>query len=146
MESGKTITETVNSFVEQVDPKVIDSFIRLLTDSIAESKEFVLEQAPLVLQELVAYGRVLHLAHMIAALLICIIIFFLAAQPKRLYLKHKGEDREVIMIFGVLPRIFALIASGFISIGSISQHLSPCLMSWFAPRVYILTYLHDILK
>ena len=108
---------------------------------VKEAKEFATEQAPLLAQEIVTYGRVssglgfLLGLGLIATCVVCC---------SRL-VKHRAKWNEDVDVR--LP-IYAgvAIASGIISIPAIIESAFPLMQSMFAPRLYVIEKLSGLLK
>lgn len=99
---------------------------------------FVLDQAPEVVREIVALGRA---EHTLAALAI-VVGFVVGLRAFRWAWNFESFDRDAVIVLG------AIAGSVLTLIGMIGlfheTHLA--LMAWFAPRVYVLHELGDLVS
>lgn len=103
-------------------------------EGITSTKEFVGEQAPLVVQELIAYKR----AQETAGMLIPVMLWCCTATLWRWAKRSKDSDAAEGM--GMLGLILGVV--GFaIAILQTSDFLK----AWFAPRLVVIDYLKDLL-
>ena len=100
------------------------------------TKDFLLENAPSFIQEVVAYGR----AKSILILGLCPLVFILSLLICWNSSKNIKVDRYD-MAEGSTKYLISCIASGilaFIVFIIFCSAAEPSLMSWFAPKLYIL--------
>lgn len=104
-----------------------------------ETKDFVSEQAPLVVREAIAYGRALETWES-AALLIGLItgLVFLKRNYNKAGFGLQVSSHDIKTVAG-----FILTAVG--GVGTLIQ--TPDLIKvWFAPRIYLLEWAAELLK
>ena len=103
--------------------------------------EFVAEQAPLVAWETVAYGRAVNTLGVVIGLLLMLTLpLFLWCLLRSV----KDQESEV--------KLAAAIATGFMALAgtigggaTLYETLPDMLKSWFAPRLYVLEYVADLI-
>jgi len=107
-----------------------------LIEFIKAGTEVVGEQAPLVAQEIVMYGRASNTLYVIGSLIV------LFAWYKALVWAWNDETSSnweaPVTIFGVVIIVFALL--GFCA------SISSAIMAWFAPRLYVLDTIKDFIN
>lgn len=126
--------------------KVAIEYIQKLLGLVEKGADFAGEQIPLVLQEIVGYGRAYETA-------ICVIFGLLTIlTPWIMYLGLKKADHLekcgnkndadgvaiLTMVVGVIVLLPSLI--------TFFTTIDDCLKAWFAPRLYVIEYLHELAK
>jgi hypothetical protein len=120
--------------------KELATWLMNLREAADAGASFVLEQAPLIVQEKVAYGRVMHTASVVAFLLLAVAATYVAL---RFYKAGQEDDWENILhVLGFMLAAIAVPAS----FASAIESFGPCVMAWFAPRLYVLEWLAGIVK
>ena len=128
--------------LETLTVESLDQIMTWLKAGVETGGSFVAEQAPLIAQEIILFGRATHTFYMfvsLSALIVSIGLF-------RLVLKniHKADDEPDAMVKtvvgGVLGVIFGI--GGFIATGEMARDF---FLAWFAPRLYIIEYLSNLL-
>jgi len=116
--------------------------LTLIADSIQQSKDFVLEQAPDAIQQLVAWKRVETLIGVVVGLLLLAVAVYLARTLKEKAMKAEHD----VEIFIVTARGCLAAIATLGGVGAVLTHASPCLQVWIAPKLFVIEYLADILK
>ena len=117
------------------------SFLKLVNESLQSGKDFVLEQAPLVVQEMVAFGRVWHgICALFGAVLVCCGLF--VAKKVYSYFKREGTDAEPAVMLTLFPIIGTLLPGAIIC----GHQLNQFVLATFAPRLYVLEQIGNLLK
>lgn len=129
---------------DELKKALVDS-LDLLKTGLEKSSDFVLEQAPMVVQEYIAYTRVMSTVQVVSGVLLFILTCITCRYWMRLTYRLATESSEALEvpvgIFGAAAHIFAFIGS----IGLISN-ITTCIMAWTAPRVLILEKIAEIVK
>ena len=113
--------------------------------------DFAAEQAPLVCQEIVAYGRVYHTAWIaIIFVLWSTVVMFLWLNIRKVTRDDSWDDSELTPqgVRGLVGSIVFAIATFVLSIEGgtgIFSHGKDAMLAWFAPRLYIVEYISDLL-
>lgn len=117
--------------------------MKWLLETLQQAKAFVLEQAPALAREIIAFGRIYETAQfaLAAAILgvgLWYLVFRLASTIKLL----DSEEDEILagvrlLIQGVACPVVGLIATSVTTRGVV--------LVWFAPRLYLLEYLSSAL-
>lgn len=124
--------------------------LKLIGDGIEEGREFVIEQAPLVVQEIVTYGRVFHT--MLVCLGLAIGVLAIRAgmrfvQKVKVFIcvgRGEGEvtaqriremDYQVPGIFMWLISLTVLVST---AITLLCVNFPAMCQAWWAPRLYVL--------
>lgn len=131
----------------EIETRIVESW-----DAISawaqQGGEFLAEQAPLVAWEIVAYGR----AYNTSTVAVCVLALVAYAVwvriawsiAKRSAEKNHGtpdEDLMVPLCIGTFVLGFATIIPSFCGLAS---HAEPAIKAWFAPRLYVLEYVADL--
>lgn len=120
--------------------------LKIIADSLEQGKDFVLTQAPDVVQQLIAWKRaetaiciVLGLA-MIAG---CVLII---RGLRRSYREAVSAGRQEDLTFMLPAVLFGACAIVLAVLGCavIASNVAMCLQVWLAPKVFILEYLGRI--
>jgi hypothetical protein len=126
---------------DELKEKLADAASKLI-DKVEEGGDFILDQMPLIAQELVAYERAYRTAWVCIAVVWVILYAFLIL-PKGIKLAQ-GKIEEVrtnvgmgMCVMGGCVSVMALF--GFFI------NINPMMKAWFAPRLVILDYLKEML-
>ncbi len=113
--------------LEQLGTQALQDLLTNMT----QAKAFVLEQAPDVVREIVLLGRIQNTAEVMASL-----VFFVFA----LFLLFKGikEQEEPFFMLG------AFLSMGGIFLTMIS--FSNAALVWFAPKLYVIKEIGELIK
>lgn len=106
-------------------------------NTLKATKGFVLEQAPDIAQEIVAYGRVFETATLILSGLFFAAGLFFLVKFLRIGFKEKVEGWIFAGLVTGMPSILALV--------SFLQTIKPLALAWAAPKLYIIQYLGKII-
>jgi len=133
-----------------VDPEKLNKFLDLLLESVKSGGEFVAEQAPLVIQELIVWKRaqltLTSVALLIAAVLLARFGYKMWVRFKEETLKNEDSFRWTVnqcwcfwwatpcTVGSVVSSIFCIISTYW------------CLMVWFAPRLYVIIYITELVR
>lgn len=114
-----------------------------LKETAENSADFVTEQAPLVCQEIVTFGRVWHTMDLI----FCLFMLALGCFGVRMVVKH-GPEGFVETFNHHSAKAVAGLAMAFLgllvgTLGGVAA-LKSATIAWFAPRLYIIDYLKDL--
>jgi len=116
-------------------PELQDTLTEAL-EALQQGKDFILQKAPAVIQEFIAWKRAEHLVLTAVAALVIV-----AALLTVRWALKKDDHEELFAI--------AAICSGGVAIGAgiiFSFHAFSALQVWIAPRVYLLEYVASALK
>jgi hypothetical protein len=102
-----------------------------------ETGDFVIDQAPLVAQEAIAYGRVWHTMMSIAAVLllvtVTVIVWWCARKVSKLYTPTSSEE-----IPYAVGGIMSLVAGIIVGFPLLAGHAHLAVKAWVAPRIYLI--------
>jgi len=134
-----------------MDEKKTDALIEAVTNMVngvsgaaGQATDFVLEQAPLVIQELILWKRVEHTLWLaISIVLLIALAFFVWKNVVKISsIISEGDDP--------FPRVMCTAVGGVVSLiiglEMLFSNLTPCLQVWLAPRLYLIEYAADILR
>lgn len=111
------------------------------------TQEFVLAQAPLIVQEAIRFGRASETWDVAAgavSLAIGLVLVFRSMIP---FMSDANEARYVTGHSVLLTiRTFGGIAMSFIGLMAVLTNISPLLKVWFAPRIYLLEWVAQLIK
>lgn len=119
-------------------------FLETLNTGVEKGGDFVLEQAPLVAQEIVTYGRAWNtgLAIVLAITPLVILLFALRYARRVLAWTEGNCDRQ----FGVFfPMVFVAVGMAGMLIGACCECEKAC-RAWFMPRVYLVQEVAQLIK
>jgi hypothetical protein len=119
-----------------MDQTQAEKLLKLLTDNIAQGKDFVLEQAPDVVQQLILYKRIEYTFYAILCTLIIVVVSYVSIKCFRT-LKYEDKIPVCILLSGIPICLLAPIFLGFIP---------ELLKVWIAPKVFPLEYLAGLVK
>ena len=112
--------------------------IKFLKETLMQSKDFTLEQAPLVAQEIVLYGRVYYLLIVMISIILCFISMYLFKKGVKIG-EDEDKDGEVCLY------IVGAICIMFGSVTGMVTHFHYMILSWTAPRLYIIEHLRNMI-
>jgi hypothetical protein len=130
---------------EDVNNEHIQRIIKEMADSLEGSTDFVLAQAPEVIQQLILLKRIE------CPLFLCISVVMLALMTWGAY--HSTQKlREALdeqddgpIILWIIASVCTVFSGGVLTLVTI-DHISNTLTVWFAPKVYILEYAANLLR
>lgn len=135
--SAPELTEQVAALLEYVG------------SAVERTDSFVVEQTPLVVQDLVAFGRVYSASLLlvsVAGIVLCIVLFKTAMQKYRKFNDADFDSAEEAVLISAV--VFLLCGSALLlafSLVVFCTNLDSLTKSWFAPRLYILDYIRTML-
>lgn len=128
-------------------PAQAERLLKLITDSLEQGKDFVLEQAPDVVQQLIMLKRIEYSVYAVLAglLLAAAVTFILWSIP------HVKKEYENFACSEWLPvwALSSMLSGGLVLLATISlvDGVLPVLLKvWLAPKVFLLEYLASIIK
>ena len=128
--------------MDEVTNEQANRILSLIADSMEQGKEFVLEQAPDVAQQIVAFGRAYETALCVMAALCFVACLYgirrlpgLIAEAERATYENEMSAQVKAMAVGIVSFL-----GGLLSATAIMTELRPCCLAWFAPKLYILEY------
>ena len=115
--------------------KLLDNLVSLLE----KTGEFVLEQAPPLAQEIIAYGRATTSITVASGIVFLIAFIFISRSNIKADWDEIDENPEMIF------RIIANIGTGLLGVMLVALNTNNCLMAWVAPRLYLLKTIKSML-
>ena len=120
-----------------------EQLLQLLKTTLQEGKDFVLEQAPSVVQEIILWGRAINTFGAVASVLAGIVFsILLVVFIKRFMEAERGYDWCIKDTY-----CFCMVASGIASVAAVILTLHFTVWSlkvWLCPKLYLLEYLGDL--
>lgn len=123
----------------------LDRVMGLLADSIQEGKEFVLEQAPLVAQEMIAYGRWTGVIATVLLLTGTIACSVGAVKLWKIWAACDYHSADIQLCGSFVGGIILSIASIVCFCNSICFAMET-IKAFVAPRLYLLEQVSHLLK
>jgi hypothetical protein len=117
-----------------VNPEIQKELLAWLTgvrELAAQGKDFVLEQAPLVVREAIAYGRAVETWYVVISLIGLVVFYYIA---QKLY-RHDNTEMMPFPLIGCC-----------VSLAALCINVPDMLMAWFAPRIYVVNWLMDMIS
>jgi len=128
--------------MKDIDPTNADRTWKLILDAVEAGKDFALEQAPMIAQEIVVWKRFWHTA-MLAVCIIAVAVCVRLGKRWAPHIKSENSPDDVAPYF--IGTLLCMIGGVAACIGAANSFYYAS-MVWFAPRVYLVEYLTDILK
>lgn len=122
----------------------LNQLLSLITESLSQGKDFVLEQAPLIAQEIVQYGRVTKPITTVACAIAVIFCFVIINRGFKT-IKNAGKYEDCEIFKGSCYIVSGGLTGGCFIVG-FCQSLQECILVWFAPRLYIIEYIKDFVN
>lgn len=125
--------------------KQLSLMLAKLTDATQTAAAWTTGQIPPLVQEKIVFGRVWETSLWLLLVLMAFLGTFVcwkAMIAQRILLKKNQFDDDILLIFGAIGS--GLVAAGCV-VGAIGQ-LESVFMVWFAPRLYIVEWLREMLK
>lgn len=114
--------------------------LQMFLDMLVSAKDFVIEQSPLVLRELLLLETITRGVWVGLGLLILLITISFTIYIKKHWHWYKGKDPQAGLAI-MLP------ALGYVfSIPIILIHIIPLIKVIIAPRVYLIEYISNLIK
>lgn len=139
--AGTTVTDQAHNDVTQTDTATssqeVAEFLKFLRteaqSGVADTKVFVGQQAPLVVQELIVYERATATAFLMLPLILTVLMglcwkWFMTTKDR-----DAGDMMGPLLLGTVLVGILWIVAT------------PSAFKAWFAPRLVVLGYLKDLL-
>jgi len=131
----------------------VAEILSFVKDGLSDSYNFVLEQAPLLIQEIILYGRVKETITCSLLILVMIVIGVIGSKLAKAVKKIEEEDeqrkieageRSEGVFFWLVPHV---VAGGICIVPFVNflRHLDTCLKAWFAPRLYLIEYVSTLI-
>jgi hypothetical protein len=116
--------------------KELAAWLSKLREAADTGGSFVLDQAPAIVQEKIAYGRATETLWCVVGVLLLLLAYWFSKRAMRWFDEMEGNPfgfigAGVFAFFGV---ILTLI------------HVDAALKVWFAPRLYVIEWLSELLK
>lgn len=126
MEQKERLINLVNNFGDQ------------LLDWLKDGGNFVKDQAPLICQEIVKFGQIIHLTAAISFFIMAILSIVVFCFCIKLFKKTREED----FILGVVMSSLGIIGFTIPAIYNVYMFI----MTIYAPRLYLISELKDLFK
>lgn len=146
--------DTVKTAVEAISnsdtaKEILAKSVKVITDYLSASVEFVKEQAPDVANQIIAWGAaqaifwtVVGAVMIVAATIGWTLVIKFSKKP--LYDNyHSWSERQIARF---VPTLVLSIFFTIAGIASVITNLQTYLMIQYAPKVYLLMYLKDLIK
>jgi hypothetical protein len=134
---------------EQLKEQLV-KFLGAILTGIEKGADFAIEQAPLVVQEYVAWQRVTTTVWLILGIIglaAALRVFFWRTLPGFQGLWDKDRNGYVpdaaYVPYIVQSIICAILA--FVTPFMIGDNITPCLKAWFAPRILVIEWIKSLL-
>ena len=124
-----------------------EQLLQLLKTTLQDGKDFILEQAPSVIQELILWGRAtttLGVCASIIGVLVFTILFFVFIKKFRKETNQYNDKWTMRETYGL-----SLITSGVMSVATMISTVTFTILAlkvWLCPKLYLLDYLKDSLQ
>ncbi len=113
-----------------------DKLLKVLKETLENSQEFVLAQAPEVIQQLILWGRICWPILTIMLLVATLLCVWGARYNLRKYASKEGFNKEEgNAVCGMILSLMGMITAAFMC-GSLLDSLQV----WICPKVYLLNY------
>lgn len=125
--------------------KELAAWLATMRDAAQQGANFAIEQAPLIVREKVAYGRVRHTAMIgIEIVLLVVVTYWLVRAVKRALVYEPVDHLDD----GILPWVICVPPAILVTILVISfmETFPYAVQVWFAPRLYVIEWLAGLLK
>jgi hypothetical protein len=128
--------------MEAEKKEALDRALKLLVDSLEQGKELAQDQLPVIVNEIVAWGRASTTATVLGGVALGVLTWLAwrGAIGRKTIEWWDNEDPNCIF------PIVGFCVSPLISVLIVCVNTSTCLMAWFAPRVYVIQELKELLK
>ncbi len=129
--------------LEQLDKTGADA-IKTAQEYGSQIVEFVREQAPELIEEIILFKRVGYSTYVLMGIICGCVAYKLIKMIPSATKKYEDNDENISDFFIMFGSIIAPIGFTIVGIGTICTNLTPCLQVWFAPRLYLLEYFSDL--
>ncbi len=122
--------------MKAIDTEQANRLLKLLADGVEQGKDFVLTQAPEVVQQLILWKRAEHTAWVCMGLVGMVVVYFVGRRCYAWIVKDNrhGELEELLCLLGIPSAALLFLLM-------LLFNIAPCLQVWLAPKVYLLEYL-----
>jgi hypothetical protein len=120
--------------------------MRELLSFVKESKEFVVEQAPLVAQEIIKWGIIGNI-YELSAWIIVLVVSIITMRYVIIYIKANCDEtgkEPFIFLSGILA--FVAVVGGFMSVLGVFCCVNNLFFIYSAPRLYLIQTISGMLK
>lgn len=133
--------------IESLTSESLAELISWLKLTVESGTQFVSEQAPLVAWEIVVFGRAIStFIFLFAALMICVSIFLLKKGTQKIKaLEEAAHSEEGALIIQTILFMVSGVFSSVFGVVTLTESHRDFFLSWFAPRLYIIEYLTNLL-
>jgi hypothetical protein len=121
-------------------PELLD----YIGNTLKDSADFVLVQAPEVIQQLILLKRIEYSIFLCLSVAVLALMTWGSHHSIRKLREAYDEQDDGVIVLWILTTFFTVFGSGILTLVTI-DHISNTLTVWFAPKVYILEYAADLL-
>ena len=121
--------------MNESEKEALAKFLNLLTETMTQSKDFVLEQAPLVVQEMVTLGRVQFGIGFVGCALAVLACAWLGWKHRSAFEELEPSPLIFVVMFGTPMALMGMATCGYMFI-----------RVYFAPRLYVIEQIAGMLK
>lgn len=118
--------------------KELAAWLSQMRDAMQHGTEFALNQAPLIVQDKILYGRIYETLTLFTLLVVLAAMVYCTRFCYKQKKKHPRSDWEI----GVVASITGCICTSFF----ILLESSLVIQVWLTPRLYVLNWLADVIK
>jgi len=144
--------QTEKEISMDVSKSEAERLLKFLNETFEEGKQFVIEQAPSVLRELVVWKRTEHTVLAVLSLLaslVCVYVLWRCCRWTMTRQKDFWNDDSVPNVLSAIGHMVGIIG-GFIGSIAFLHGMIPqakaSFQVWMAPRIYLIEYLTSLLE
>ena len=121
----------------------VENLVKVITATISDTKQFVLDQAPELAQQVILRGRVTDTFWTLFFMLLTTVMarFSINNWEKFRVAKEYSDDKGFYLAFGILTAVVAIF-----SLVGFGVNVGDCITSWVTPKIYLLEYLKSLLS
>jgi hypothetical protein len=119
--------------------ELVDQILQGLITTIEKTKDFAMEQAPILAREIISFNMALHLIGIIIGAILSVASYFVIRRAFRL---SDDNDADPVIIVTLLGSILLPIAACVFFGINVDEFLK----CWLAPRLYLLEYMRAFIK
>lgn len=116
----------------------LEQILQFLLESAQAAQNFSQEQIPLVAQEIVAYGRAVETGSAVASIFALSVIGYAFKKTFQWIKKEDAWDASPLLALFSIPAIPSILWT--------FESFDGALMAWFAPRLYLIEYVSNLIK
>ena len=120
----------------------VAELLTYIKDGIESGGEFVMEQAPLLVQEIVLYGRVKWTVFCFALMSIVAFAVYSWVRRGTIYKAYENADDDD----SFFPRMLVSSVAGLMAAGFLFPSAESLIRAWLAPRLYVLEFVRQLLR